>query len=233
MTELLYLQDTYLFESTGTIIEIGNDETWNYIILDKTIFYPQGWWQPTDTGTISDGKNAFQVEYCRLNKEWIVYHYGRHINEKMEKGKEVKLSINTERRIVNARNHSAGHLLDVAMIRQGFHKTLTPTKWYHFSDGAYVEYEWNFWEDKEVFIDTMNRTLKELVEENISIAVQYENLWELEAPKGKTPRYVAFEGFEWCWCGGTHVRNSWEIGKMLIRKIKHKKGVLRVSYKIW
>ena len=41
MTSLLYLNDTYMFESVARIIDMGNDSKGNYIILNETIFYPQ------------------------------------------------------------------------------------------------------------------------------------------------------------------------------------------------
>jgi Ser-tRNA(Ala) deacylase AlaX len=43
-----------------------------------------------------------------------------------------------ERRML-ARVHSAGHLLDIAMMRAG-RTDLKPSKGYHFSSSAYVEY---------------------------------------------------------------------------------------------
>jgi Ser-tRNA(Ala) deacylase AlaX len=47
--------------------------------------------------------------------------------------------VDGEFRKTNARIHSAGHLLDVAMNRAG--KTeLKPGKGYHFVEGPYVEY---------------------------------------------------------------------------------------------
>jgi Ser-tRNA(Ala) deacylase AlaX len=52
----------------------------------------------------------------------------------------------------------------------------------------------------------------------------------VKSPEGKTPRYAHFEGYEWCGCGGTHVRSSGEIGQIHIRKIKMKDGKLRIGY---
>ena len=43
MTELKYLEDTYLFKSKAKIICSWENELWEYIILDKTIFYPDGY----------------------------------------------------------------------------------------------------------------------------------------------------------------------------------------------
>jgi len=227
MTVLLYLQDTYFFEEVAIVIDIGSSEFWDYIILDQTIFYPQGGWQPSDMGTITSWNNIFQVTKCSLGPEWIVYHYG---NGNLKIWDIVHLQIDNEKRLFNARNHSAGHLIDVAMMKCGYNSTLTPTKWYHFPGGAYVEYQREFQEDKEVFIEKMNQVLVELIQQDIPIIITQEWLWDLKAPTWKSPRYVYFEWYEWCGCGGTHVKTSWEIWWVSIRKVKYKKGVLKVSY---
>jgi len=52
MTKLKYLENTYLFENNAVIIETWKNDFWKYIILDETIFYPQGWGQPSDVWEI-------------------------------------------------------------------------------------------------------------------------------------------------------------------------------------
>lgn len=51
----------------------------------------------------------------RLDEAGIVYHYGELRGESFEIGESVSLEVQKERRILNARHHSAGHLLDIAM----------------------------------------------------------------------------------------------------------------------
>lgn len=230
MTQLLYLQDTYLYKSAASIIEISRDEVWEYIVLNQTIFYPQWWGQPSDVWNITSWSNSFQVTRCKWDQDGIVYHYGIYTSWTLQVWDSVQLVVNIEIRLLNARNHSAGHLLDIAMIDLWYSSTLSPTKWYHFSHGAYVEYQWEFTQESEVFISQVERKMNELIKQNISIHIRYEGLWELEAPQWKTPRYVYFDGHTWCGCWGTHVKESWEIWWVSIRKIKYKKWVLRVSY---
>lgn len=231
MTKLLYLQDTYLFKSTGTIKEIGSNELWDYIILDRTIFYPQGWGQPSDTWIIKSGNGEFQVEMCKLDEHWSVFHYGVYTAWEFIEWEQTCLQIDSQKRIYNARNHSAGHLVDVA-IEVCWYNSLQAWKGFHFPEGSYVEYHWELSEEVEVMKEKLTSTLKELSHKDIPIMVHYEGLWELAAPAWKTPRFVEFQWYTWCWCGGTHVKNSWEIGWVSLRKIKYKKWILRVSYSI-
>ena len=50
-------------------------------------------------------------------------------------------------------------------------------------------------------------------------------------PEGKPVRVVSMAGYG-CPCGGTHVDNLRELGKVEVTKIKSKKGNTRVSYKL-
>ena len=133
---------------------------------------------------------------------------------------------------MNAKNHSAGHLIDVAMKNIGL-AYLKPTKGFHFPEGSYVEYEGTFSESPEVSVEKLNSELVKLIEANKKVVVTYHNFQGIVAPIGKTPRYVQFEGESWCGCWGTHVTSTWEIGSIRVRKMKYKAGCLRVSYEIW
>ena len=54
-------------------------------------------------------------------------------------GSAVECHVDEAKRRLFARVHSAGHLLDIAMVRAG-RNDLKPSKGFHFSEGAYVEY---------------------------------------------------------------------------------------------
>jgi len=231
MTKLLYLTDTYLFESHSNIIQLWNDDFWDYIILDATIFYPQWWGQPSDTGTISLWENIFEVTKCMLDENGTVLHYGNFIKWEFSAWEKVHLKIDSEKRTFNARNHSAGHLVDVAMEICKYTK-LTAWKGFHFPEGSYVEYHWEISADLEIMKEKMSSTLKGLSGRNIPILIYYTDLWDLEAPVWKNPRFVKFEWYKGCWCWGTHVKSSSEIGEVSIRKMKWKKWVLKVSYEV-
>ncbi|MDD2916332.1 MAG: alanine--tRNA ligase-related protein [Candidatus Gracilibacteria bacterium] len=230
MTELQYLRDTYLFRSGAKIVEIAQNEHGTYIVLDRTIFYPQGGGQPSDIGTISNQSGVFQVGSVRIDERGMVYHYGEFMLGSLKKKETVDILIDEVVRITNARNHSAGHLIDVAMKQIGLNH-LVATKGYHFPEGKYVEYSGVLKEAPDVVIARLEQTLSDLRERNIPVRVTCDPVG-IKAPGGKSPRYVAFEGHEGCGCGGTHVRSSAEIGTILIRKIKSRDGAIRVSYSV-
>jgi Ser-tRNA(Ala) deacylase AlaX len=229
MTHLLYLSDTYMFESSWIIREKWENEYGHYIILDQTIFYPQWGGQPSDTGMISSESGTFEVEMVRLDEHGTVYHYGVCRDGIFTPGESVTLEIDREKRILNARNHSAGHLIDIAM-RNIWLSHMKLLKWYHFADGPYVEYSGNLHEPVEWVILRLQMEIDRLIEWDIKMIITYD--MNVKSPEGKTPRYAHFEGYDGCGCGGTHVQSSGEIGKVTIRKIKIKDGNTRVSYSI-
>lgn len=233
MTKLIYLNDTYLSTLNATIINELNDANGLAIIVDRTIFYPQGGGQPSDVGFIKSDHATYKVSSVRLNDSGLVLHYGEYIEGAFAVGQQINLSIDLDKRIVNARVHSAGHLLDCAVSSLDL-AHLKPSKGFHFPEGPYVEYE-GVLENKNDWINPIQEKINDLVKENIQISnyslsfeeAAQKNIW---APAGKSARVVDFEGFDGCGCGGTHVLNSSEIGEISIRKIKVKKGVTRIAY---
>lgn len=229
MTELLYLSDTYLFEALGIVEEISENEHGSYIILDRTIFYPQWGGQPSDIGTILSESWIFEVKKVRLDEHGWVYHFGNMLSGNMTPWETVDLKIDTATRIQNAKNHSAGHLIDIAISNIGL--DWEAKKWYHFPEWSYVEYSGDLNQEENILIETLNSELSKLIEKNIKVNISEPNI-SILTPHGKKARHVAYDGTLGCGCGGTHVRSSLEIGSIVIRKIKMKDGMIRVSYSV-
>jgi len=239
-TDLLYFDDSYLFESTATVLEIKEIQNLGTaVILNQTIFYPQGGGQPYDTGAIAGKNGNFLVEAVRFS-EGVVFHFGGFTQGSFEPGCEVELKIDEERRLLNCVNHTAGHLVDVAMINAGF--GFWPTKGYHFPDSPYVEYEGMIdHEEREASIRKLEKELSRLISEGKEVeSMVFNNYDDLKKhcnfvpeyiPKDKPVRVVKVAGVG-CPCGGTHVKDISEIGNIKITKIKAKGGKIRVSYKI-
>lgn len=86
-----------------------------------------------------DKSIVFTVHDLKVRDDAIL-HIGEYSGHgQFENGSTVNLSIEKELRYANARVHSAGHLIDVAMNRAE-RKDLEPSKGYHFAQGSYVEY---------------------------------------------------------------------------------------------
>jgi Ser-tRNA(Ala) deacylase AlaX len=221
MTKLNYLEDTYLFQSTATFIEARENPRGKAVILDATIFYPQGGGQPADIGKIYSASALFLVSDVRLDEAGEVLHFGEFEHGMFQSHEQVHLAIDKERRVLNSKLHSAGHLIDCAVEKMGA-TNLIATKGYHFPDGPSVEYD-GVIENPENFAIELERIVNDLITENLPLIV-----------KNIPPvRLVNFQGFSSCGCGGTQVKSAAEIGHIKIRKIKSKQGKTKISYNIF
>ncbi len=231
-TKLKYFEDTYLFQSQATVLDIiedGNFPDKQILILDQTIFYPQGGGQPSDTGIIEskDGNFVFKVEKVAFNSNGQVYHIGEFIKNKFKIGESVKLKIDKEKRVLNAKNHTAGHLIDWTV--ESLNLNLKAKKGFHFPQGSYVEYQGELSEDKEELAKKIEKRANQIISENPKIEFVFENN---KHESGKPMRIMKIEGYQNCPCGGTHVKEAKEIGILTIRKIKAKKGNIKISYQV-
>jgi alanyl-tRNA synthetase len=237
MTQLDYLDDTFLFESNATFINTQtHPDKGLAVILNRTIFYPQGGGQPADKGVIENEAGAiFKVQDVRLDADGLVWHFGELETGEFATNESVSLKIDQDWRIQNAKNHSAGHLLDCA-VEQMQLQQLTPTKGFHFPEGAYVEYEGTLDNGAEL-LPQLQTTLNQILEKDPAVVVQSLSYEEAQtqgivAPAGKSARIVHFEGFAACGCGGTHMPSAKAIGGIRLRKIKSKKGKTKISYEV-
>jgi Ser-tRNA(Ala) deacylase AlaX len=170
----------------------------------------------------------------------IVYHFTEGNLGLLSIGDTVKLNIDGERRALNSRIHTGGHLIDTAMINCGY--DFHPTKGYHFPDSPYVEYE------GIIDLEDRERICMELEEEANKLIVSgqpvecfivdgYDSLKDHcptvpeYVPKDKPIRVVKVGGVG-CPCGGTHVEDLSELGQLSVPKIRSKGGNIRVSYRV-
>lgn len=230
-TKLKYFEDSYLFQSQATLLDIIQGENFpdkQILILDETIFYPQGGGQPSDVGFISslDNSAVFEVEKTLFNPEGQVWHIGNFTKGELKIGDQVTLQIDEAKRRLNAKNHTTEHLIDWAVESLGLN--LKATKGYHFPNGAYVEYQGEAG-DKEELARQIENKANQIIADNPKIEFIFE---DSKHQSGKPMRIMKVEGYQNCPCGGTHVKEVSEIGKVEIRKIKAKKGKVKISYQV-
>jgi alanyl-tRNA synthetase len=114
MTDQLYLKDTYLFESNARITEYKKDDRdMPYILLDRTIFYPQGGGQPCDRGKIVGNDSEYVIHDVRQIGDEIRHYIEpvQNLLQNLPGNSTVKCILDRDRRLLNARHHTAGHLL--------------------------------------------------------------------------------------------------------------------------
>ena len=236
-TKLLYLEDWNQLTGSATVTEVKTYQDKPAIVLDQTIFYPQGGGQPYDLGTITGQGGSFRVDEVRFDSG-IVYHIGQ-LTGTLTAGETVACAVDADRRRLHCRLHSAGHVVDMAVL--ALNLNWVPGKGYHFPNGPYVEYAGSLEGlDKEKLkadIETWcNKFIAEARPTKL-IFMPKEKMHEVchhvpdYLPEGKPARVVMYGDFG-VPCGGTHVNNLTEIGAMTIRKLKMEKEAIRVAYDV-
>lgn len=223
------MTDTYLYAASATVLAVdpvddpkepGKRIGWA-VVLDATCFHPQGGGQPADTGTISDAmcREPFAVSMVKKDASGVVRHEGA-AEPAFAVGAKVALQVDGEARMKNARVHSAGHLIDVAMVSCGV--KLRPTKGYHFTPGAYVEYDGKLEAaEREALLPKLQAAMDALIGKGCPTQVV--------TVDGVRVVHVGGQG---CPCGGTHVNDVAELKVVTVEAVKSKGKVTRVSYSL-
>jgi len=108
-TRKLYYEEPYAVAFEATVL----DSVDGFVILDQTLFYPEGGGQPADTGYLTVGKDersAVKVKVVDVqDAEGVILH--KIENAGISKGATVHGHIDIERRNAHKRHHSATHIV--------------------------------------------------------------------------------------------------------------------------
>ena len=234
MAILLYLKDTYLIQCHGLVTSHGIDDKGAYLLLDETIFYPQGGGQPSDQGTIKTTTGELNVNFVRQIEQEI-RHYVSDTSKLPNIGTEITCRIDQSRRLLNARYHSAAHLL--SNVVENMCPELKAVKGHSFPGEAYVEFIGDgLPETDEIYINmdaAITQSLDTIMFEILpdEFANKYYCL-PYPVPMHKAFRVMQIGNFMPIPCGGTHIKNTTEIGNFNIRKISKKGERLKVAYEL-
>lgn len=169
MTEALYLIDSYQTTATAKVVEVGD----NYLVLDQTIFYPQGGGQPSDKGSIGSGPASLNVKSVEYNGGEIK-HTGT-FKGSFAVGDAVKLAIDWPLRLKHMQWHTAGHLLD--LVARELYPDLIPVRGMHgIGKKLFIEYEGIH----ELGLDQLNSALEKLVASKPDLRTRFVTLDELK-----------------------------------------------------
>jgi misacylated tRNA(Ala) deacylase len=213
MTELLFREDPYVRSCEATVVAVHPEG----VELDRTVFYPLGGGQSGDTGRMG----AWRVLDTRKRENSVV-----HVLEPgatPQPGMKVALELDWDRRYRLMRYHTALHLLGSVVKAPVTGGRIA-------EDKAHLDFDIE-----------MEKLVKEAIEsrlhELIASAVETKASWitdaELDArpdlvktmsvtpPRGEgRVRLLEIPGVDLQACGGTHVKNTGEIGRLAIARIR-------------
>lgn len=233
MSELIFQKDSYVKEFDCKIIKV--DEAENAVILDKTAFYIGGGGQPCDTGILEGEADVYAIKKVKkIGKD--VYHY---IDGKLPKLNEACMGkIDWEHRYKLMRTHTAMHIL-CGVVWRDYKAQVTGGDMDCLKGRMDFEFE-NF--DKELIEEIEAKVNKEVeAKRNINVNIlEREEAFKVPdlirtkinlLPEGiKEIRTVEIEGLDLQADGGTHVKNTAEVGKIKIVDYKSKGKINKRIY---
>ncbi|KAK2750084.1 hypothetical protein FQN57_004576 [Myotisia sp. PD_48] len=220
------------------------------VITDSTIFHVQGGGQPADIGSMTPDAtdSVFEVKTVRQPASGgQILHLGRFVPAEatgFDVGKEVQQHVDAEARNLHSRLHTAGHVMSLAihaLCREGAIPPLKESKASHYPHSASVVFEGSI---DGKYKDVIQAKTDEFVRSARPVKIHWWPMEELrekcygvtegfELPEGDVlGRVVEMEGLGSYPCGGTHVKDCSQVGKIVVKKISRSKGVSKVSYTV-
>lgn len=235
MTDLLYLEDSYLksFEARVT----GIDADRRAVALDRTVFYPGGGGQPCDVGSITGDGTSWAVASVRKRGGEVVHQLGG-TEPLPPSGTTVVGQIDWERRFRLMRTHSAMHVL-CGVIFRDYSALVTGCDFEPLK--GHMDFEFGTLSGQLV------RAIESVVNQEIQLGreIRVRMLPREEAfripdlirtkinllpPEIVVVRTVEIVGLDLQADGGTHVRNTSEIGHISIVDYKSKGAINKRLY---
>jgi len=223
MTELLFREDGYLRSCNARVTQA--DE--RGIRLDRTVFYPTGGGQPGDTGLLrlASGQSIAIVDTAKGSIPDEVIHVPAPGVTAPEPGAALIAEIDWDRRHRLMRMHTCLHLL--CSIVPG---AVTGGQ---VSDGrGRLDFDVPGSSlDKEVIASRLNALIAEgrsvgprwITDEELAAQPELVRTMSVKPPSGAgRVRLMEVAGVDLQPCGGTHVRNTREIGPVVVTKIESK-----------
>ena len=221
-TDLVYLREMEIQESQARVIKVVPEKrTHAYLILNQTIFHPKGGGQPSDRGVICSREYEVTVKKA-IRYHGVVIHWGK-LNRGTPTEGEAVCVLDWPYRHLVMRRHTAAHLLDHCLAQAVGSKVQTTDSW--LDEPCYVGYAGSV-PSEEALRETealANRmitnaatvSIKFLTSEEAKELLQNASNYE-RLPDLLEVRTVTIDGCQPIPCGGTHVSNLAEIGRVSV-----------------
>lgn len=231
-TRMLYYESPQQQEFDATIL--WSDET--HVVLDQTLFYPEGGGQPFDQGTIfADGK-AYRVTDVQ-KQDGVIIHF---VKGKLKVGELAHGRIDWDRRVGHMRHHSATHI-----VRGAAEAVLGRHVWQTGAQKAQEYARLDLTHFKRLTaeeIHSIEALANDVVMRNITVERAWlerdlaekkygVRLYQGGVPPGGKIRVVKMGDHDVESCAGTHVEETSDVGPIKIYKTERiQDGVERLEY---
>lgn len=221
--EKSYEKDPYKKKFKADLNSIEKKNNKYHVILDQTYFYPEGGGQPSDKGKI----NGIDVNYVYKENGKVIHI----LNDKPVKEKDLTCEINWGRKYDFMQQHTGQHLLS-AVFKNKYN--LNTVGFNLSEDSLRIDLDKQISKEK---IKEVEEIVNDYIYENIEISTLYPekealNKFNLrkEPSVENNIRVIKIGDIDYSPCGGTHLRNTGELGIIKITSIENYKGGLRISF---
>ena len=223
----LYYKDSYLNRVETVITEIKSVDKAVWLRFDATIFYPGGGGQLPDKGTL----NNLPVLEVKEENSHIWHKVANDVDWKP--GQIVEQQLDWTWRYYNMQQHSGQHLLSRIMETEDL-KTVSV----HLGkDHTLIEVEGAFPDEQQLL--ALEQQANDLLREARPLVIHEVSRQEISRfPLRKPPgtwrqiRVVEIMDYDYSACGGTHVKNTAEIGYIKWLGLEKIRGHARIKWLI-
>jgi misacylated tRNA(Ala) deacylase len=220
-TDLLFRDNAYLKTAEAKVLAVNE----RGIELDRTIFYPLGGGQLGDTGTMlrADGRRIAIADTRKGDAIDCVLHIPASGAPHPEPGETLTLEIDWQRRFALMRLHTALHVMSCVVVAPVTGGNISPDKArldfdidMSLLDAARIEQETNALIARGVETETVWST-----DDELDARPELVKTMSVQPPRGGgRVRLLRIPGIDLQPCGGTHVQNIAEIGRIRVIRIR-------------
>ncbi|MFB6106467.1 MAG: alanine--tRNA ligase [Halobacteriaceae archaeon] len=234
-TERLYYDDQYRTEFEAVVLDVFEREDGYDVVLDQTMFYPEGGGQPPDHGTLSTDDATVQVTDVQ-RRDGVILH---RTDADPGKGEIVRGQIDVRRRRRLMRHHTATHVV-IHAAREVLGEHVRQAGAQKGVDSSRIDVSHYERLDRET-VTEIERVANGIVMDNVSVQQEWPHRHEAEEkygfdlyqggiPQGTNIRLVhVAEDVQAC--AGTHVRRTGDIGAIKILSTERvQDGVERIVF---
>lgn len=222
MTDKLYYESSHRKDFEAQVISCEPEGEGYKVVLDKTVFFPEGGGQYADTGILG-GIHVLDAQ----EKDGIIYHY---TDGSLTPGEIVKGEIDWEKRFESMQQHSGEHIISgIVHGRFGYNNV-----GFHLgADYCTMDFDGPITKEQ---LKEIEEEANRIVYKNLNIEILYPTKEELKDLTYRSKieiegqvRIVNIPGVDICACCAPHVDRTGEIGNIKLVDMVSYKGGERIT----
>ncbi|WP_306054762.1 alanine--tRNA ligase [Natronococcus wangiae] len=234
-TEKLYYDDQHRTEFEAVVLDVFEREDGYDVVLDQTMFYPEGGGQPADAGTLSSDDTSVEVTDVQI-EDGVILH---RTDADPGKGEFVRGKIDAGRRRQLMRHHTATHIV-IHAARQALGEHIRQAGAQKGVDSSRIDLR-HYARISRDDVKRIENRANEIVMDNTPVTQEWPDRRDAESehgfdlyqggiPPGEQIRLIHVDEDVQA-CGGTHVARTGEIGTIkLLSTERVQDGVERITF---